>query len=114
MSFSEAQSSNMKNLSHPDQFIRRHIGPNTTETAEMLKFLDQASLDALSDAAVPKKIRLPRPLDLPAAQSEHDALRSLKSIAAQNQVFRSFIGMGYYDCITPPVIQRNVMENPGW
>ncbi|KAB2645749.1 MAG: aminomethyl-transferring glycine dehydrogenase [Verrucomicrobia bacterium] len=114
MSFSEAQSSNMKNLSHPDQFIRRHIGPNTTETAEMLKFLDQATLDALSDAAVPKKIRLPRPLDLPAAQSEHDALRSLKSIAAQNQVFRSFIGMGYYDCITPPVIQRNVMENPGW
>ncbi len=104
----------MKNLSHPDQFVRRHIGPNITETAEILKFLAHTSLDALTDAAVPKQIRLGKPLDLPAALSEFDALRELKSIAAQNQVFRSFIGMGYYDTITPPVIQRNVLENPGW
>ena len=104
----------MKSLSHPDQFVRRHIGPNTTETAEMLKFLGHASLDKLTDAAVPKQIRLANPLNLPDAQTEHDALRSLKSIASQNQVFRSFIGMGYYDTITPPVIQRSVFENPGW
>jgi glycine dehydrogenase len=63
---------------------------------------------------VPKGIRLTKPLDLPAAQTEFDALRELKAIASQNQVFRSFIGQGYYDCITPPVIQRNVLENPGW
>src|SRR4029079_9049742 len=64
--------------------------------------------------AVPKQIRLSKPLNLPAAQSEFEVLRELKSIASQNQVFRSFIGQGYYDCITPPVIQRGVFENPGW
>src|SRR4029079_4196633 len=64
--------------------------------------------------AVPKQIRLSKPLNLPAAQSEFEVLRELKSIGAQNQVFRSFIGQGYYDCITPPVIQRSVFENPGW
>jgi len=101
-------------LAHPDQFVRRHIGPNATETAAMLKLLGFDSLDALTDAAVPKQIRLGKALSLPAAQSEFDALRELKSIAAQNQVFRSFIGMGYSDCVTPPVIQRNVLENPGW
>ncbi len=101
-------------FAHPDQFVRRHIGPSATETAEMLKFLGHISLDALTDAAVPKQIRLPQPLNLPSAQSEFDALRTLKSIASQNQLFRSFIGMGYYDTITPPVIQRSVLENPGW
>jgi glycine dehydrogenase len=101
-------------LPHPDQFVHRHIGPNAAETAAMLKTAGFESLDALADAAVPRQIRLNRPLNLPAARSEFDALRELKSIAAQNQVFRSFIGMGYYDCITPPVIQRNVLENPGW
>jgi glycine dehydrogenase len=101
-------------LAHPDQFVRRHIGPNAAETQEMLKLLGHDSLGALTDAAVPKQIRLDKPLNLPAAQSEFDALRSLKSIASENQVFRSFIGMGYYDTITPPVIQRNVLENPGW
>ncbi len=101
-------------LAHPDQFVRRHIGPNATETAAMLKLLGFDSLDALTDAAVPKQIRLNEALKLPVAQSEFDALRDLKSIAAQNQVFRSFIGMGYSDCVTPPVIQRNVLENPGW
>ena len=66
------------------------------------------------DAAVPKAIRLAKPLNLPAARSEYEALAALKEIASQNQVCRSFIGMGYYDCITPAVIQRNVLENPGW
>ncbi|NOS70405.1 MAG: aminomethyl-transferring glycine dehydrogenase [Verrucomicrobia bacterium] len=114
MSFLETQNIKSNVLAHPDQFVRRHIGPNSTETVEMLKTIGFNSVDALTDAAVPKHIRLSKPLDLPAAQSEFDALRELKSIASQNQVFRSFIGQGYYDCITPPVIQRNVLENPGW
>ena len=114
MSLTTAAQSNTDSLVHPDKFVRRHIGPNATETQEMLKLLGSNSLDALTDAAVPEQIRLAKPLDLPAAQSEFDALRDLKSIAAQNQVFRSFIGQGYYDTITPPVIQRSVLENPGW
>jgi glycine dehydrogenase len=99
---------------HPDQFPRRHIGPGPEETREMLDLLGYPSLDALVDDAVPPQIRLKRPLQLPPARSEFEALAALKEIAAQNQVFRSYIGMGYYDCITPPVIQRNMLENPGW
>jgi len=101
-------------LKHPDQFVRRHIGPNAAETQEMLKLLGFDSPDALASAAVPKKIRLNKKLNLPAARSEHDALIEIKKISSENKVFRSFIGMGYYDTITPPVIQRNVFENPGW
>src|SRR5581483_10165903 len=99
---------------HPDHFVRRHIGPSPAETAEMLRFLDCDSLDALADRAVPKQIRLTRLLGLPRPRTEYEALAELKSIASENRVFRSFIGMGYYDCITPPVIQRSVFENPGW
>ena len=80
----------------------------------MLSLLGYPSLEALVDEAVPAQIRLRRPLQLPAARSEHEVLAALKEIASQNQVFRSYIGMGYYDCITPPVIQRNMLENPGW
>jgi len=101
-------------LSHPDRFVRRHIGPNAAETAAMLALLGHKNLDELIDAAVPKKIRLGENLNLPAAHSEFDALAELRRIAGENKVFRSFIGQGYYDCITPPVIQRNVLENPGW
>jgi glycine dehydrogenase len=103
-----------ESFSHPDQFIRRHIGPNASETAEMLALLGQKTLDELIDAAVPQKIRLSKKLNLPAAKSEFDALAELKKISGENKVFRSFIGMGYYDTITPPVIQRSVLENPGW
>ena len=99
---------------HPDQFLRRHIGPNPEATREMLGLLGYPSLDALVNDAVPPQIRLNRPLQLPQARSEYEALAALKEIAAQNQVFRSYIGMGYYDCITPAVIQRNMLENPGW
>ena len=102
------------NFAHPDQFVRRHIGPNAQETSAMLALLGHKNLDELIDAAVPKKIRLPKNLKLPAARSEHDALAELKRIASENKVFRSFIGQGYYNTITPPVIQRNVLENPGW
>jgi glycine dehydrogenase len=98
----------------PDRFVRRHIGPRPEEAAAMLKLLGYPSLDAMVDAAVPKAIRLAKPLQLPAARSEHEALAALKEIALQNQICRSFIGMGYYDCITPAVIQRNILENPGW
>ncbi|HEX3628482.1 MAG TPA: aminomethyl-transferring glycine dehydrogenase subunit GcvPB [Verrucomicrobiae bacterium] len=101
-------------LKHPDTFVRRHIGPNESEAREMLGLFGFKNLDDLADAAVPKAIRLDKKLNLPAARSEFEALAELKTIASENKVFRSFIGMGYYDCITPPVIQRNVLENPGW
>ncbi len=99
---------------HPDEFVRRHVGPNAREAKEMLALLGFPSLDALVDAAVPRKIRLEKKLNLPAARSEHEVLAALKEIASQNRVCRSFIGMGYYHCITPAVIQRNLLENPGW
>jgi glycine dehydrogenase len=101
-------------LEHPDHFVRRHIGPSPEDIQEMLSHLGFESLDALVDAAVPANIRLPRPLNLPTARSEYDALAQLKGIADRNQVFRSYIGAGYHDCLTPPVIQRNILENPGW
>ena len=101
-------------LAHPDQFPGRHIGPNPEQTREMLELLGFPSLDALVDQAVPSAIRLKRSLQLPAGRSEHEVLAALKEIAEQNQLCRSYIGMGYYDCITPAVIQRNILENPGW
>ncbi|MCM0592047.1 MAG: aminomethyl-transferring glycine dehydrogenase [Gloeotrichia echinulata DVL01] len=95
-------------------FAQRHIGPNANDIEQMLEVLGIESLDALIDQTVPQAIRLNQPLQLPEAQTEYAALAKLKKIAATNQVFRSFIGLGYYDCITPPVIQRNILENPGW
>ena len=80
----------------------------------MLALLGHKNLDELIDAAVPKQIRLEKKLNLPAARSEFEALAELRHIAGETKVFRSFIGMGYYDTITPPVIQRSVLENPGW
>src|SRR5438034_9557795 len=99
--------------SGPD-FARRHIGPNENEAAEMLGSLGFENLDGLIEAAIPKNIRLDRQLNLPEAKSESEALAELRAIAKKNKVARSFIGTGYYDCITPPVIQRNILENPGW
>jgi glycine dehydrogenase len=97
-----------------DSFARRHIGPNQQARTEMLAEIDFENLDALIDATVPKNIRLDRPLDLPGAASEWDALAELRRLAQKNVVARSFIGAGYSDTITPPVIQRNILENPGW
>ncbi len=97
-----------------DSFAKRHIGPNAAAIKSMLDFLGFASLDEPIDRAVPQAIRLQKSLKLPEAASESSALTHLKEIASKNQVFRSFIGMGYHDCITPPVIQRNILENPGW
>ena len=101
-------------LSPLDMFARRHIGPNAGEIAQMLELLGFSDLNQLIDTAVPANIRLTRALRLPASRGEREVLADLKTMAAQNQVFRSFIGMGYSNCITPPVIQRNVLENPGW
>ncbi|MGK7936051.1 MAG: aminomethyl-transferring glycine dehydrogenase [Xenococcaceae cyanobacterium] len=97
-----------------DDFAARHIGVNQTEIAQMLAILGFSSLDDLLDRTVPANIRLNQSLNLPAAESEYNALAKLKEIASLNQVDRSFIGMGYYNCITPPVILRNILENPGW
>src|SRR6202167_4611997 len=103
------------NLFEPlDTFARRHIGPQPEEVETMLELLGYASLDDLVEAVVPPAIRLRRPLELPAAKGEREALEALRGIMDQNKVFRSFIGQGYYDTITPPVIQRNILENPGW
>jgi glycine dehydrogenase len=100
-------------LAPADTFPRRHLGENAADTAEMLATLGYSSLDALVDAAVPPQIRR-GPLTLPAALGESAALAELRSLASENKVFRSFIGLGYYDTHTPPIIQRNILENPGW
>ncbi len=106
----------MKNsrLLESDTFIPRHIGPSVDEVSEMLDHLGYDSLDALIDATVPAAIRMDRELELGPPGTEPQVLAELRSIAAHNQVFRSCIGAGYHDCITPPVIQRNILENPGW
>ncbi len=99
---------------HPDHFVNRHIGPDAAQQTRMLKTLGYKSVSDLIDSAVPAAIRQAEPLNLAAAQSEADALTRLRTMAKRNQVFRSFIGMGYHDCIVPGVIQRNILENPGW
>src|SRR3954462_3789475 len=96
----------------PDRFEQRHIGPDDTQLADMLSVIGMPSLDALIDAAVPESIRLRRPLQLRAAESEHEYLARVRSVAAKNLEFKSFIGMGYYGTHTPSVILRNLFENP--
>src|SRR5882757_2772966 len=95
-------------------FADRHIAPSAEETVQMLRELGFENLDALVDATVPENIRLDRPLDLPKAKSENEALAELRAMSSKNKVARNFIGAGYSDTITPPVIQRNILENPGW
>jgi glycine dehydrogenase len=97
-----------------DSFAHRHIGPNKEARAAMLSELGFENLDELIDATVPQNIRLDRPLNLPVAKSEAEALSELRELAKKNTVARSYIGAGYSDSITPPVIQRNILENPGW
>jgi glycine dehydrogenase len=99
---------------HPADFYRRHIGPSTKQQQEMARELGYDSVDALIDRAVPEKIRKRDALDLPPALSEQAALAKLRKYASKNQVVRSCIGTGYYDTFVPSVIQRNVLENPGW
>ncbi|HEX8453050.1 MAG TPA: aminomethyl-transferring glycine dehydrogenase [Longimicrobium sp.] len=101
-------------FAHTDTFVRRHIGPDEGEIGEMLETLGYPSLDALIDDTVPASIRLDRPLKLGPERSEYELLSELREMMSANKVFRSFLGMGYHDCIVPPVIQRNILENPGW
>ncbi|GAB4091275.1 aminomethyl-transferring glycine dehydrogenase [Flaviaesturariibacter terrae] len=105
MSLFEAQAS---------EFHQRHMGPDPHETAEMLKAIGAASLDELIDKTVPAGIRMQEELDLPPAMSEYEYLQHLKDVSLKNKVFRSYIGQGYYDTITPSVIGRNLFENPAW
>ena len=101
-------------LTPTDLFPQRHIGPTDADIREMLTVAGMPSLEHLCDATVPQDIRLKKPLDVPEARGEQAVLRELKTIAEQNRVYRSLIGMGYYHCVTPGVIQRNILENPGW
>jgi len=101
-------------LDHPDTFVRRHIGPGPEEQARMLRAMGVTSLDALVDDTVPKSIRLNRELELGPGSSESALLERASQIGQENEVWRSYLGMGYSDCITPPVILRNVVQNPGW
>jgi glycine dehydrogenase len=101
-------------LAYTDLFVRRHVGPREEDLGEMLETVGYDSLDALVDTAVPESIRLERPLELDEPRSEFEALRELRAIAGKNRLFRSYLGLGYNGTITPPVIQRNILENPGW
>jgi glycine dehydrogenase len=97
-----------------DAFVRRHNGPRDEEVTAMLRTLGCATLDDLVAQTVPPAIHLDKQLDLPAALSEPDFLAKARALAAKNRILRSYIGMGYHDCHTPAVIQRNILENPGW
>lgn len=101
-------------LTYTDRFVDRHIGVRGEEIRAMLAVLGLNSISDLIEQAVPKSIRIQRPLQIRSGRSEYELLKELKAIASKNQVLRSFIGMGYSNCITPPVIQRNILENPGW
>ncbi|NRA52150.1 MAG: aminomethyl-transferring glycine dehydrogenase, partial [Phaeodactylibacter sp.] len=104
----------MKHTNSFDQFVNRHNGVSNEDLPEMLKAIGVESLDQLIDETVPDKIRLKKKMDLPEAMTEFDYLNELKQTASKNQVFKSYIGMGYHGTITPSVILRNVFQNPGW
>jgi glycine dehydrogenase len=104
----------LSELEHSQEFVGRHIGPTPAQQAEMARLLGFDSLDALIDATVPARIRNQAPMDLAAPQTEQAVLARLRAIAGKNRVLKSYIGTGYHDTYTPAVIQRNVLENPGW
>ena len=104
----------LRDLEHHGAFIERHIGPNDAEIAHMLETIGQPSLEAMTDAIVPRSIKSTTPLTIAGAINEEEALAKVRAIAERNQVFKSYIGQGYYGTHTPNVILRNVLENPGW
>ncbi|HEY5780922.1 MAG TPA: aminomethyl-transferring glycine dehydrogenase [Lysobacter sp.] len=108
------RASSLRELEHHDAFIERHIGPNDAEIAQMLRTVGYDSLDAMTDAIVPANIKSSAPLALPPAMTEVEALAKIRTVADKNQVFRTFIGQGYYGTHTPNVILRNILENPAW
>ncbi len=97
-----------------DKFVNRHNGPRASDIVAMLAKIGASSVDALIDQTVPAAIRLRKPLHLPAGMTEYQYHQHLRGIAAKNKLFKTYIGLGYYDTILPPVIQRNILENPGW
>ena len=104
----------MNPFEHPDKFVNRHIGPSDTDIAEMLRTVGASTLDELIDHTIPASIRLKNDLKLDEPLTEYWFLEKLKKIARKNRVFKSYIGMGYYNTTMPAVIQRNILENPGW
>ena len=102
------------NIDFQENFQERHIAPSEKDTVAMLKTVGAETLDQLIEETVPSKIRLKQPLNLPAPKSEYDYLKHLKRVSLNNKIFKSFIGQGYYDTVTPAVILRNIFENPGW
>jgi glycine dehydrogenase len=101
-------------LNPTDTFVHRHLGPTEADVREMLALLGLQSLEALSDATVPRDIQFGRPLEMPRHRGEQSVLRELHDLATENRMYRSYLGAGYYDCFIPAVIQRNILENPGW
>ena len=97
-----------------DQFIHRHIGPGSSDTAVMLEAIGASSLEQLIEETIPASIRLQNPINLPEGLTEQAFLKYIRKVASKNKVYRSYIGMGYYNCLVPGVIQRNILENPGW
>ncbi|HSG48917.1 MAG TPA: hypothetical protein VLA43_13945, partial [Longimicrobiales bacterium] len=95
-------------------FANRHLGPSDAEIQEMLDAVGVESMEQLVRETVPSSILRDEPLDLPEAMAEHDLLAHLKEIASENRVLRSYLGMGYHGTLLPGVIQRNILENPGW
>ncbi|MDX2208640.1 MAG: aminomethyl-transferring glycine dehydrogenase [Gemmatimonadales bacterium] len=104
----------MQTATSPDSFLFRHVGPRPDDIQAMLSTIGYSDLDSFIDAVVPASIRLTRPLALPPGREEREVLAAMRAMADRNQVFRSYLGMGYANTFTPPVIQRNVLENPGW
>lgn len=104
----------MQEFDHPDKFVNRHIGPSTNELENMAKFSGAESVNDLINQTIPSNIRLKEHLSLTLPVNEHIFLEDLRNIAEKNKVYKSYIGMGYYPSILPSVIQRNILENPGW
>src|SRR5690554_892895 len=102
------------NLNSSVKFENRHNGPSTKEVSSMLQKINATSLEELIDQTIPKSIQFQKRLNLPQAQSESEFLRDFRSLAKKNKIYKSFIGLGYYDTILPSVIVRNILENPGW
>ncbi|RFC35846.1 MAG: glycine dehydrogenase [Candidatus Nitrotoga sp. LAW] len=97
-----------------DKFVNRHNGPRKNDIKAMLDTIGAGSVDELIDQTIPAAIRLKKPLNLPSGMTEYQYHKHLRGVAAKNKLFKTYIGLGYYNTIIPPVIQRNVLENPGW
>ncbi|MBA2685709.1 MAG: aminomethyl-transferring glycine dehydrogenase [Gemmatimonadaceae bacterium] len=101
-------------MSAPNEFAARHVGPRAEDVASMLELLGYHTLDSFIDAAVPESVRMRRPLALPPGRGENAVIATMRELTDQNEVFRSYLGLGYSNCDVPAVIKRNILENPGW